>query len=199
VGLIGKSGAGKTTLVDILLGLHSFDSGAIRINGRPIEDFGWDQWVDQVAYIPQHVFLVDGSVEANVAFGMPAESVDRAKVLEALEAAQLTDLVKRLDRGVDTSLGERGVRLSGGERQRIGLARAFYMDRQVLILDEATSALDSETERHITDVIRSVRGERTVIVIAHRLTTVRDCDMIHRLKDGRIVKSGSYEEVVGEQ
>lgn len=199
IGLIGKSGAGKTTLVDILLGLHSHDSGNILINDRTVEEFGWDRWVDQVAYIPQHVFLVDGSVEANVAFGIPSDRIDRDRVHEALRMAQLTELVGRLDRGLQTSLGERGIRLSGGERQRIGLARAFYMDRQVLILDEATSALDAETERHITDVIRSVRGERTIIVIAHRLTTVRECDAIYRLKDGRIVKSGTYEEVIGEQ
>jgi ABC-type multidrug transport system fused ATPase/permease subunit len=197
IALIGKSGAGKTTLVDILLGLHSFDAGAMLVNGVPIEDYGWANWVDQVAYIPQNVFLVDGSVERNVAFGIPAGRVDRARVQAALDAAQLSELVAKLPQGVETSLGERGVRLSGGERQRIGLARAFYMNRQILILDEATSALDAETERHVTNVIRSVRGERTLIVIAHRLTTVRDCDIIHRLKDGRIVASGSYEEVVG--
>ncbi|MBQ1497302.1 MAG: ABC transporter ATP-binding protein [Sphingomonas sp.] len=199
IGLIGKSGAGKTTLVDILLGLHSFDSGAMRVNGTPIQDYGWNNWVDQVAYIPQNVFLVDGSVARNVAFGVPPERIDRDRVMAALRSAQLAELVDKLPQGLDTSLGERGVRLSGGERQRIGLARAFYMDRQILVLDEATSALDAETERHVTEVIRSVRGEKTLIVIAHRMTTVRDCDVIYRLKDGNIVASGRFEEVVDEE
>lgn len=199
IGLIGKSGAGKTTLVDILLGLHPFDSGAMRINGRPVAEFGWDAWIDNIAYIPQHVFLVDGSIERNVAFGVPDGEIDRERVRDALRQAQLEELVARLPDGADTQLGERGVRLSGGERQRIGLARAFYRDRQVLILDEATSALDNATERHVTDVIRRIRGEKTLIVIAHRLTTVRDCDVIHRLEGGKIVHSGSYDEVIGEQ
>lgn len=198
VGLIGKSGAGKTTLVDILLGLHPFDSGAMRVNNKPIADFGWTTWIDQVAYIPQHVFLVDGSIERNVAFGIPEDRIDVQKVHEALRLAQLDNLVARLPEGIKTQLGERGVRLSGGERQRIGLARAFYRDRQVLILDEATSALDNATERDVTEVIRNIRGEKTLIVIAHRLTTIRDCDVIHRLEGGRVVQSGSYEEVVSE-
>lgn len=199
IGLIGKSGAGKTTLVDILLGLHPFDSGAIRINNTPIAEFGWSRWIDEIAYIPQQVFLVDGSIEQNVAFGIAAAQVDAEKVRLALEEAQLGELVARLPEGISTQLGERGVRLSGGERQRIGLARAFYRDRQVLILDEATSALDNETERHVTEVIRSIRGSKTLIVIAHRLTTVKDCDVIHRLDAGRIVQSGRYEEVIVEQ
>jgi ABC-type multidrug transport system fused ATPase/permease subunit len=128
-----------------------------------------------------------------------ADAIDRDRVMAALASAQLTELIQKLPEGIDTSLGERGIRLSGGERQRIGLARAFYMDRQVLILDEATSALDTQTEQQVAQVIRSVRGERTLIVIAHRLSTVKDCDVIHRLEGGRIVKSGLYEEVVGEQ
>ena len=198
IGLIGKSGAGKTTLVDILLGLHPFDAGAMRVNGQDIADYGWNNWVDQVAYIPQNVFLIDDSIARNVAFGVPEDAIDRARINRALAQAQLTELVAGIPHGLDTRLGERGVRLSGGERQRIGLARAFYMDRQVLILDEATSALDAETERHITEVIRSVRGERTLIVIAHRLTTVRDCERIYRLAGGGIVAHGTYEEVIGE-
>ena len=198
IALIGKSGAGKTTLVDILLGLHPFDSGAMRVNGQDIADYGWDHWVDQVAYIPQNVFLIDDSVACNVAFGVPKNAIDRTRIDRALAQAQLTELVAGMPDGLDTRLGERGMRLSGGERQRIGLARAFYMDRQVLILDEATSALDAETERHVTEVIRSVRGERTLIVIAHRLTTVRDCDRIYRLADGGIVAQGTYQEVIGE-
>ncbi len=199
IGLIGESGAGKTTLVDILLGLHPHDTGTIEVNGVPIERYGWDAWVSQVAYIPQNVFLLDASLAANVAFGIAKADISVDRVHTALAAAQLTSVAAALPDGINTRLGERGFRLSGGERQRIGLARAFYLDRDVLILDEATSALDVETERQVTEVIRGIRGRKTLIVIAHRLTTVRECDIIHRLDRGRLIQSGSFEEVVGDQ
>lgn len=196
IGLIGASGAGKTTLVDILLGLHQFDSGKFSVNGINISEYGWNNWLQQVAYIPQNVFLADETLEKNIAFGISEDRIDTAKIVEALAAAQLTTLVERLPDGVRTIVGERGIRLSGGERQRVALARAFYHNRNVFIFDEATSALDAETERQVIEVIESLHGQKTLIVIAHRLTTVRSCDTIYKLKDGRIIDSGRFEEVV---
>lgn len=199
IGLIGASGAGKTTLVDILLGLHQFDSGKFSVNGIDIAKYGWGNWLQQVAYIPQNVFLADETLAKNIAFGVTEDKIDSARVVEALAAAQLTQLVGRLPEGVRTMVGERGIRLSGGERQRVALARAFYHNRSVFIFDEATSALDAETERQVIEVIESLHGQKTLIVIAHRLTTVKSCDMIYRLKDGRIIDSGRYEDVVDER
>ncbi|MHB1116074.1 ABC transporter ATP-binding protein [Sideroxydans sp.] len=199
IGLIGESGAGKTTLVDILLGLHPFDAGSLRINGKDVQEFGWPQWLDQIAYIPQSPFLADDTLEKNVAFGIPDALIERPRLEEALRAAQLDALLLRLPEGLSTMLGDRGIRLSGGERQRIALARAFYHNRNVFILDEATSALDMETERQVIEVINRLHGEKTLIVIAHRLATVQECDVIFRMREGKVVESGSYEEVVGEK
>lgn len=198
IGLIGASGAGKTTLVDILLGLHQFDSGKFSVNSIDIAEYGWGNWLQQIAYIPQNVFLADETLAKNIAFGVSEDKIDSARVDEALAAAQLTQLVVRLPEGVRTMVGERGIRLSGGERQRVALARAFYHNRSVFIFDEATSALDAETERQVIEVIESLHGQKTLIVIAHRLTTVKSCDVIYRLKDGCIVGSGRYEDVVNE-
>lgn len=195
IGLIGESGAGKTTLVDILLGLHPFNAGTFRIDGVDIGNYGWENWRDHIAYIPQNAFLIDDTLERNIAFGQSDEHIDRSKIRDAIESAQLTALVERLPEGLQTVLGERGIRLSGGERQRIALARAFYSGRDILILDEATSALDNDTERQVVEVIEGLHGKITLIVIAHRLTTVRSCDVIHRLEKGRIVASGKFEDV----
>lgn len=199
IGLIGESGAGKTTLVDILLGLHQFDSGKFSVNGIDIAEYGWGSWLQQVAYIPQNVFLSDDSLAKNIAFGLSEDNIDPVRVTAAIESAQLTQLVARLPEGVHTIVGERGSRLSGGERQRVALARAFYHNRSVFVFDEATSALDAETERQVIEVIESLHGQKTLIVIAHRLTTVKSCDVIYRLKDGRIIDSGRYEEVVDDE
>lgn len=196
IGFIGESGAGKTTLVDILLGLHRFDAGSFQVDGTDIDAYGWEHWRDHIAYIPQNAFLIDDTLERNIAFGLADEHIDRSKILRAVESAQLTALVGRLPEGLKTVLGERGVRLSGGERQRIALARAFYSGRDILILDEATSALDNDTERQVVEVIEGLHGKITLIVIAHRLTTVRSCDVIHRLEKGQIVASGRFEDVV---
>lgn len=198
IGLIGESGAGKTTIVDILLGLHPIDSGSFTVNGISIEDYGWDRWRDQIAYIPQNIFLTDDTLAQNVAFGVPKKQIDIVRVRDALKSAQLSMLLDRLPAGLQTVLGERGVRLSGGERQRVALARAFYHNRNIFVFDEATSALDIETEQQVIDIIDRLHGEKTMIVIAHRLTTVKGCDVVHRLKLGRIVASGRFEEVIGE-
>ncbi len=199
IGLIGESGAGKTTLVDILLGLHPFDSGNFSVNGIDIAKYGWNNWLQQIAYIPQTVFLIDETLEKNIAFGISEDKIEPDRVSEAVVAAQLAQLVGRLPDGIRTIVGERGIRLSGGERQRVALARAFYHNRSIFIFDEATSALDADTEQQVINVIEGLHKQKTLIVIAHRLSTVRSCDMIHRLQEGRIVNSGRYEDVVGER
>lgn len=192
--LCGTSGAGKTTLVDILLGLIQPTSGTVEYGGQEIQaDLG--TWYSRIGYVPQDVFLLDDSVAANIAFGVPAEDVDRAKVQQCLVRTELTGLVATLEQGMDTLVGERGTRLSGGQRQRLGLARALYTDPEVLFLDEATSALDNETERRITETIRGLDGEVTTVLVAHRLSTVRHADQLLFLKDGQVAARGSFTEV----
>ena len=195
IGLVGPSGSGKTTLVDVLLGLLEPQSGKMEFNGRPLlENLG--EWCSQVAYLPQQVFLIDDSLRGNVALGEEESEIDEIRLKEALRQARLSELVEQLPQGVNNILGERGVRLSGGQRQRVALARAFYHGRSVLVMDEATSALDNETEKEIVAEIQRLKGQKTMIVIAHRLTTVQHCDRIYRLEQGRITKSGRPEEVL---
>ncbi len=195
IAFIGKSGAGKTTLVDIILGLLQPDSGDIRLDGSSIyEDLR--SWQNLIGYIPQSISLLDDTVERNIAFGILDELIDPVRLANAIQAAQLEDLIKQLPEGIKTSVGERGVRLSGGQRQRLGIARALYFEREILVLDEATSALDNETESLVTEAIRSLAKHKTMIIIAHRLSTVQHCDQIYMLEKGAIVKTGSYQEVV---
>ncbi len=196
IALIGKSGSGKTTLVDIILGLLEPQNGDIRLNDVSIYN-NLRAWQNLLAYIPQSIFLTDESIEQNIAFGQDESQIDYEKLHKAIQAAQLTDLIDQLPHGLKTLVGERGVKLSGGQRQRVGIARALYHDREILVLDEATAALDNETERLVTESILQLSGVKTLIIIAHRLTTVKDCDRVYQLEQGRIVKSGSYEEVVG--
>ena len=195
IGLIGHSGSGKTTLVDVLLGLLDPQSGKIGFNGRPLQD-NLEEWRSQVAYLPQQVFLVDDSLRCNVALGEEESEIDETRLREALHQARLTERVEQLPQGVNTFLGERGVRLSGGQRQRVALARAFYHGRSVLVMDEATSALDNETEKEIVAEIQRLKGQKTMIVIAHRLTTVQHCDRVCRLEKGRIVEVGTPEQIL---
>lgn len=190
IGLIGPSGSGKTTLVDVLLGLLEPQAGELRYNDRPLKD-ALAEWRAQVAYLPQQVFLIDDTLRSNVALGVEETEIDEARLSEALRQARLEELVHQLPGGMDTVIGERGVRLSGGQRQRVALARAFYHGRNVLVMDEATNALDNETEREIVEEIRRLKGKRTLIVIAHRLTTVQYCDRIYRLQDGVTVEDSS--------
>lgn len=197
IGLIGPSGAGKTTLVDVLLGFHPITSGRVRIDGVDADSYGWNEWRRHIAYIPQNPILLDDTIEANIVFGAERTEQNRIKLLRAVEGAQLSRFVASLPDGLCTVIGERGVRLSGGERQRIALARGLFYDRDVFILDEATSALDNETERQVIDVLERFRGDKALIVIAHRLTTVRSCDVVYRMDRGRIVQAGPYEQVVG--
>lgn len=195
IALIGKSGSGKTTLVDIILGLLELESGDIRVDGASIYD-NLRSWQNLVGYIPQSIFLIDDTVERNIAFGVPDDKIDEERIYKAIQAAQLEELIEQLPEGIKTGVGERGVRLSGGQRQRIGIARAIYHERDILVLDEATAALDNETESRVTEAINALAGTKTMIIIAHRLSTVEHCDRVYCLEKGRVVKSGSYQEVV---
>jgi ATP-binding cassette, subfamily B, bacterial PglK len=195
IGLIGKSGAGKTTLVDTILGLLVPQSGDLTIDGTSIYT-DLRAWQNSIGYVPQSIFLIDDTLEKNIAFGVSDFEIDRQKLDNAIIASQLSELVKQLPHGLDTMVGERGVLLSGGQRQRVGIARALYHEREILVFDEATAALDNETEALVTESIKSLSGIKTMIIIAHRLSTLEHCDRIYMLERGRVVKSGSYEEVI---
>jgi ABC-type multidrug transport system fused ATPase/permease subunit len=186
VGIVGPSGAGKSTLVDIFLGLLSPSEGTVEVDGVDIAT-GRRSWQDQVGYVPQSIYLVDDSLIRNIALGIPHELIDHNAVLRALRDAQLEDFVSTLPLGLETIVGERGVRLSGGQRQRIGIARALYSNPQVLVLDEATSSLDTETERGVMDAVKALQGEKTVVIVAHRLSTVSYCSRIFSIEDARLV------------
>lgn len=195
VGFIGGSGAGKSTLVDVILGLLTPSGGAVRVDGADIQGC-IRQWQDQLGYVPQSIFLTDDSLRRNVAFGLPAELIDEAAVWRAIRAAQLEQFVNELPQGLDTVVGERGIRLSGGQRQRIGIARALYHNPQVLVLDEATSSLDVATERGVMEAIRALHGDKTIIIVAHRLSTVEHCDRLFRLENGTVVEEGEASVVL---
>jgi len=195
IGIIGSSGSGKTTLIDIMLGLLEPRSGSVVVNDKIISTNN-SQWRKHVAYLPQQIFLIDNTMRKNIALGVEESEIDDAKVMKVIRQVQLTDVVSQLPNGLDTILGERGVRLSGGQRQRIALARALYHDRDVLIMDESTSALDSETENEIVREMKQLKGKKTIIVIAHRLTTLKHCERIYKLDNGRIVDVGSYEKII---
>ena len=195
IAFIGKSGAGKTTLVDIILGLLIPQQGDLKVDGISVYD-NLRNWQNLIGYIPQSIFLADDTVKRNIAFGVPDEAIDLDKLDRAIEAAQLSEVVNNLPNGIDTRVGERGILLSGGQRQRVGIARALYHEREILVLDEATAALDNETEKLVTDAINALSGKKTLITIAHRLTTVEKCDRIFQLEKGCIVKAGKYDEVV---
>ncbi len=185
VGIVGSSGAGKTTVVDILLGLLELQTGNIYADGVNVKE-NYEGWLKNIGYIPQTIFMIDSTIRKNVAFGIPEEEIDDKRVWEVLKEAQLDEFVKGLPEGLDTGIGERGIRLSGGQRQRIGIARALFEDPEVLVLDEATSALDNDTEAAIMDSINRLHGKKTLIIIAHRLQTIEKCDMVYRVEDGRI-------------
>jgi ATP-binding cassette subfamily C protein len=194
VGLIGSSGAGKTTLVDVILGLLQPTEGKVLVDGVDIQQ-GLRGWQNQIGYIPQSIYLCDDTLRGNIAFGIPEEEISEEQVWSAVQLAQLQELVERLPQGLDTVVGERGVRLSGGQRQRVGIARALYHNPQVLVMDEATAALDNETEASIMEAVEKLSGEKTLIMIAHRLTTVKNCDCLYLMERGKVVDQGSYEEL----
>lgn len=187
VGVVGTSGAGKTTIIDVLLGLLNIQEGSILADGVEVREH-YEEWLKNIGYIPQTIFMIDASIRKNVAFGVPDEEIDDNKVWQALKEAQLDEFVRGLPEGLDTGIGERGIRLSGGQRQRIGIARALFEDPEVLVLDEATSALDNETEAAIMDSINRLHGRKTLIIIAHRLQTIEKCDMVYRVENGQIAR-----------
>ena len=187
IGVVGASGAGKTTIIDIVLGLLNLQGGKVLADDVDIQSH-YREWLANVGYIPQMIFLLDADIRRNVAFGIPEEEIDDEKLWYALREAQLDEFIKTLPDGVYTGIGERGIRLSGGQRQRIGIARALYNDPEVLILDEATSALDNDTEAAIMDSINRLHGKKTLLIIAHRLQTIEKCDMVYRVENGAIVK-----------
>lgn len=187
VGLIGSSGAGKSTLSDILMGLFEPQKGTVEVDGESIYKHK-DQWAQKVGYVPQNIFLVDDTVRANVAFGLPKEEISDEKVWNALERAQIKDFIMKLPDGLDTMVGEFGVKFSGGQRQRIAIARALYNEPEVLILDEATSALDNETEKALMEAIDLLQGTITMVIVAHRLTTIKNCDHIYEIRKGTAIE-----------
>lgn len=197
VGIVGGTGAGKTTLVDLILGLLIPESGRIRVDGVDITPENMRAWQHTLGYVPQTIYLTDDTIAANIAFGIAQEDIDMAAVERAAKLAALDEFIAtELPDGYQTVIGERGVRLSGGQRQRIGIARALYRDPSVLILDEATSALDNVTERVVMEAIASLRDDKTIILIAHRLTTVQGCDTVFMMEHGRLVAQGAYEDLV---
>lgn len=197
VGLIGGTGAGKTTLVDIILGLLQPSEGEIRVDGAPITDTNLKSWQHALGYVPQFIFLADTSIAENIALGVPRQAVDMAQVERCARMAQIHDFIAtELPEGYKTRVGERGVRLSGGQRQRIGIARALYRDPSVLVLDEATSALDTLTEKAVMESVQALSHQKTIIMIAHRLSTVRPCDRIFMLDKGKLIEQGSYDELL---
>lgn len=189
VGFIGPSGSGKSTLVDVILGLLPPNAGQVAVDGQDIQE-NLRAWQDQIGYVPQTIYLTDDTLRRNVAFGLPAEQIDDAAVRRAIKDSQLEEFVDSLPHGIETIVGERGIRLSGGQRQRIGIARALYHDPSVLVLDEATSALDIATEDGVMQAITALKSSKTILIVAHRLSTIEHCDRLYRLKHGKIVAEG---------
>ncbi len=197
IGLVGASGSGKTTTVDIVLGLLRPSSGEMLVDGRPVDSGNVRSWQRAIGYVPQHIFLADETIAANIAFGMKPGDINMDAVEKAAKVANLHEfIITQLPQGYETEVGERGVRLSGGQRQRIGIARALYHDPDVLVLDEATSALDNQTEVAVMQAVENLANQKTIILIAHRLTTVQSCDTIYMMSRGHVVGEGSYDELM---
>ncbi|WP_201545996.1 ABC transporter ATP-binding protein [Psychrobacter sp. H7-1] len=196
IGIVGASGSGKSTLIDIILGLLHPKSGKIYIDGTLITKDNIHAWQNNLGFVPQSIFLSEGSIAENIAFGVPISEIDYDQVMKAIKLAHLSELIQELPEGVHTKVGERGVQLSGGQRQRIGIARALYNEADILIFDEATSALDGITEKIIMDAIHDFSGQKTIVMIAHRLKTVHKCDTIYLMEKGAVIDQGSYQELV---
>jgi len=197
IGIVGATGSGKTTLVDIILGLLPPTSGQILVDGTEINGETLASWQRNFGYVPQQIYLCDDTITRNIAFGVPDEKIDMQAVIRAARIANLHGFVeKKLPNGYETIIGERGVRLSGGQRQRIGIARALYEDPAFLIMDEATNALDGITEEAVMEALGTLSGKKTIIMIAHRLTTVKDCNIIYIMEHGRITNKGTYQELL---
>ena len=196
IGFVGSTGSGKTTTVDIILGLLSPSSGDLLVDGEVINEDNLYKWQRNLGYVPQTIFLCDDTVAKNIAFGVADTKIDMEAVVRAARIANLDSFVTReMPNGYETVIGDRGIRLSGGQRQRIGIARALYNDPSVLIMDEATSSLDGLTEEAVMEAIHNLSKRKTIIMVAHRLTTVRDCDNIYLFQNGRIENQGTYEQL----
>ena len=195
VGLIGPSGSGKSTTVDVILGLFLPQKGTVEVDGISIHS-NIRGWQNQIGYVPQSIFLIDKSIRRNIALGVPPDEIDEGALEQAIKSAQLGDFVQELPEGLDTIVGEKGVRLSGGQRQRIGIARALYHNPSVLVLDEATSALDTETESEIMKDVNALKGDKTILIVAHRLSTLVNCDKLYRFDKGEIVKAGTPQSMI---
>lgn len=198
VGIIGETGSGKSTLMDLLMGLLEPTSGEIQVDGITINRSNQHQWQRIIAHVPQHIYLADASIAENIALGTAAGEIDLTRVHRAAEQSQAREFIDNLANGYDTRVGERGVQLSGGQRQRIGIARALYKEADVLLLDEASSALDTRTEAAVMDAVSQLDSRLTVFIIAHRVQTLRECDLIIRLEEGRVVSANSYDEILGD-
>jgi ABC-type bacteriocin/lantibiotic exporter with double-glycine peptidase domain len=184
IGLIGKSGSGKSTLIDLILGLYRPSSGEIKIDDQIVTERNIRKWQKKIGYVPQSIYLTDDTIRNNIAFGLPLEEINDNLLSDAIKDAQLTEFISNIELGLDTIIGEKGVRISGGQRQRIGIARALYKKPEILILDEATSALDNSTEEDFMKAVDLLKGERTIIIVAHRLSTLKNCDKIYSLSNG---------------
>ncbi len=195
VGFVGPSGAGKSTLVDVILGLFAPTAGSVLVDGQDIQQ-NLRNWQNQIGYVPQSIYLTDDTLRRNVAFGLGDENIDESSVRNAIRLAQLEAFVSSLPENLDTVVGERGVRLSGGQRQRIGIARALYHNPSILVLDEATSSLDTPTEHGVMQAVQALQGSKTVIIVAHRLSTVEYCDRLYRIQSSRLIEEGTFDEVV---
>ena len=195
VGFVGPSGAGKSTLVDVILGLFAPTSGVVKVDGQDVQQ-NLRNWQNQIGYVPQAIYLTDDTLRRNVAFGLNDENIDDNLVRDAIRLAQLEEFVATLPEKLETVVGERGVRLSGGQRQRIGIARALYHNPSVLVLDEATSSLDTPTEHGVMQAVQALQGSKTVLIVAHRLSTVEYCDRLYKIENARIIEEGTFDEVV---
>jgi ATP-binding cassette subfamily B protein len=196
VGIMGSTGSGKSTLLDIVMGLLKPTEGNLNVDGVPINDKNCHNWQAHIAHVPQSIYLADGSIEENIAFGLPRKDIDLERVRQAAQQAQIHDLIESWSQKYQTNVGERGVRLSGGQRQRIGIARALYKRADLIIFDEATSALDSETERTVMEAINLLSSDLTILIVAHRLTTLQGCDFVVELSHGEVARVGTYQELV---
>jgi ABC-type multidrug transport system fused ATPase/permease subunit len=200
VGIVGVTGSGKTTIVDIILGLLEIKNGTLEVDDEFITNKNLRSWQQSIGYVPQNIFLSDDTIVANIAFGVDPKNVNQETIERVSKIANLHNFVlEELPKQYQTTIGERGVRLSGGQRQRIGIARALYHNPKLLILDEATSALDNQTEKAVMDAVNNLNKDITIILIAHRLNTVKSCDIVFKIEKGQLVEQGTYDEVINKQ
>ena len=196
IGIVGKSGSGKSTIIDLIAGLIIPDSGEILIDKKKLSNENKFFWQKNLSLVSQTIFLADSTIKQNVAFGIPLENIDDHKINLALEKAQMKDFVSTLPNGINTIIGERGVQLSGGQRQRVGIARSLYSDSKLIIFDEATSSLDGLTEEAVIESINNIQNTKTVVIVAHRLTSVKNCHKIYFIDEGKILDSGTFDELL---